>query len=327
MHSNLKYSAICLVILVIFVLPFKAFAASSSSISISQAPENPSANQDTTITLSSYASNLDSVSISWFVNGKKVSSLIGQKSFSTKAPAVGGEVAVRAVISLPDGEIEKTITIRPNVMVLLWQVKDSYVPPFYRGKALPTPESEIKVVAMPEVRNTSGTVNPKNMIYNWKINYNNDAGGSGYGKNFFTYINDYLEDADNIGVTASTTDGKYSSNASVNVVATSPQISFYKSDPSLGTLWEEALSDGHRIVGDEIVVAEPYFISPKEIWSPGLLWNWSINDSLIKILDYRKNLLPLRVESGISGISKLRLVIESKDQLLETAEKEINIEF
>jgi len=33
-------------------------------------------------------------------------------------------------------------------MVLLWQADDSYVPPFYEGKALPSPNSEIKVVAM-----------------------------------------------------------------------------------------------------------------------------------------------------------------------------------
>ena len=316
-------------ILIVFglMLPFRTFAVSESSVSVSLAPENPAPGEDTTITLSSYGSNLDSVSISWFLNGKKVSSGIGEKSFSTKAPASGLVATVRAVISLPDGVIEKNVTIRPSVMVLLWQANDSYVPPFYRGKAMPTSGSDIKVVAMPEIRNKSAAVSSKNMTYAWQRNYNNDVGGSGYGKNFFIYSNDYLENSDNIGVTASTVDGQFSSTASISVGPSQPQILFYKYDSGMGTLWEQALEDGHKIQGDEVVIAEPYFISPKEIQSPSLLWSWFINDSQIEILSFRKNTVPLRVENGISGESKLRLQVENKDQILETASKEISIEF
>ena len=40
-------------------------------------------------------------------------------------------------------------------MVLLWQANDSYVPPFYKGKALPGADTKIKIVAMPEIRSGS----------------------------------------------------------------------------------------------------------------------------------------------------------------------------
>src|ERR1035437_8597866 len=202
----LSISFISALIILGIVLPFKANAVSQSSILVNVAPENPTPNENVSITLSSYASNLDSVLISWSVDGKTVLSGIGKKSFSLNAPAAGGETNVVASISLPDGAIDTRIIIRPAVMILLWQANDSYVPPFYRGKALPTPDSEIKVVAMPEIKSGSSLVDPTNMTYAWKQDYNNMQDASGYGKNSFSYVNDYLESSSNISVVASTID-------------------------------------------------------------------------------------------------------------------------
>ena len=328
MHTELKFSVICLVMLAILVLPFQATALSPSVISVDMAPQSPKPNESTTISLSSYATNLDGILISWFVNGKKVSSGIGAKYFIASAPSAGSETTIRAVLALPDGEIEKRVVLRPSVMVLLWEATDSYVPPFYRGKALPIAESEIKVVAMPEIKSGGVMVNPKNMLYSWQKNYTNDTEASGYGKNSFTFINDYLEDLDIVSVSASTLDGSNSSQAGINITTTNPQISFYRNDPLLGTIWEQTLKDGHMIQSDEIVVAEPYFMSPKELWSSNLVWSWFINGSLTNnILDFRKNWLPIKVEGGISGTSNLGLEVENNTKLLGTAGKTINVSF
>lgn len=328
MHTGLKFSVICLAMLVILVLPFQATALSPSVISVDMAPQSPKPNESTTISLSSYAANLDAILISWFVNGKKVSSGVGAKYFITNAPSAGTETTIRAVLNMPDGEIEKKIVLRPSVMVLLWETTDSYVPPFYRGKALPTAESQIKVVAMPEIKTGATMTNPKNLLYSWQKNYTNDTEASGYGKNSFTFVNDYLENLDNVSVTVSTLNGSNSSQAGISITATNPQISFYRNDPLLGTIWEQTIKDGHMIQSDEIIVAEPYFISPKELWSPSLVWNWFINGSLTNnLLEYRKNWLPIKVEGGVSGTSSLRLEIENNTQLLGTAGKTINVSF
>lgn len=309
------------------ILPVSINAASPSSILVNIVPANPSPNENTSITLSSYANNLDSILISWSVDGKSILSGIGKKSFSVNAPVAGGETTVTAKIALPDGEIEKRIIIRPAVMVLLWQADDAYVPPFYKGKAMPTPDSAVKVVAMPEIKISSGMVSPKNMTYAWKKDYTNDQGGSGYGKNFFLYTNDYLEDSNNISVVASTIDQKYSSTASIDIGTTQPKILFYKNDAVLGTIWEHALLNGYRIIGDEIIEAAPYFISPKDIRIPTLTWQWFINDSLINVEGLRKNFIPLAVQAGVSGTSKIKLEINNKYKIFSTASKEISVEF
>jgi len=311
----------------IFVLPFMTKAASPSSISVNIAPESPAPRENVNITLTSYINNLDSVLISWSVDGKNVLADIGKKSFSFNAPDAGQETKIVANIALPDGNIEKTIIIRPAIMTLLWQAEDSYVPPFYRGKTLPTPESNVRVVAMPEVKNGSQVVNPKNMVYAWKKDYNNDQTNSGYGKNFYIYINDYLDDSNNISVNASTTDQSYSSSASIDIGTYQPKIIFYKNDINLGTLWEQALSNGHKIIGDEILEAAPYFLSPQDLRIPILTWDWSINNVFVNSSGTRKNLLPIKVQQGISGTSKIKLEINNTYKLFENAKKEINVEF
>ena len=165
------------------------------------------------------------------------------------------------------------------------------------------------------------------MTYYWKKDYTNNVDGSGYGKNFFIYTNDYLEDSDNINVVASTLDQKYSSQASIDIGTTAPKILFYKNDSDFGTIWEQAIPDPYKIQTGETIEAVPYFISPKEIQTPTLVWKWFINDGLVNLQSFRKNLMPLQVEAGTHGTSKLRLEIESKDKIFQTASKEINIEF
>ena len=314
-------------IVILFTVVSKVYAISPSAIGVDVAPANPTPYSNVTITLSSFTANLDSVNITWLVDGGVALSGVGVKSFSITAKGANTETRIEARIFLPDGEIDKKIIIKPAVMVLLWQATDSYVPPFYKGKALPTAESEIKVVAMPEITAGGTMVNPKNMTYAWKKDYNNMQTDSGYGKNFFTYINDYLENANVVSVVASTTDGKYKSESNVNVGVNTPLISFYKKDLNLGTIWEQSLSDGHLIQGEEMIIAEPYFISPKEWRRPDLLFYWSINDRSVNVPSYRKNIMPLKAEVGTSGTSKLKLEIENTDKIFQTAKKEININF
>jgi hypothetical protein len=327
-----KLKSLSLYLIAVFIisgiiLPLRAKANSSSSILVNVAPENPAPNENTNITLNSYADNLNSVLITWSVNGKNSLSGVGQKSFSLNAGVAGSAITVVATVALPDGTVNTKIIIRPSEMVLLWQANDSYVPPFYKGKALPTPDSEVKVVALPEIKVGSKIVDPKNMVYTWKQDYANAQENSGYGKNSFIYTNDYLENSNNIRVTASTIDQKYSSKASIDIRTAQPKILFYKNDANLGTIWEKALENGHKILGDEIVEAAPYFISPEDIRIPTLTWNWSINDNPVNILSFRKNLIPIQVQTGISGTSKLKLEINNSDKIFINASKEITVEF
>ena len=308
-------------------LPFKAEASSPDDISVATVPSNPVPNQNITIILSSYVDNLNSTLISWSVGGRKISSGIGDKSVSLNAPALGSSTTVIATLSLSDGNLEKTIVIKPSIMTMLWQANNSYVPPFYKGKAMPSPNSEIKVVALPEVKNGSTFVDPKNMTYAWQLDGTNDANNSGYGKNYFVYTSDYLDNSNNASVTATTLNQSYSTDGSIDVTTTNPKIEFYKNDPSMGTLWEQALSDGYHVSGNEIIQAAPYFVSPKDLRIPFLNFAWSINDQQINTPIYSKNLLPISAQTGTSGTAKIDLTVNNIHDLTQTISRELNVNF
>lgn len=309
------------------VLPFKASASSPSDISVATSPANPTPNQNVTITLSSYVDDLNNVLISWSVNEKKSVSGIGDKTFSLTAPALGQKTTVVATISLSDGDLNETITIKPAIITMLWQANDSYVPPFYEGKALPSPDSEIKVVAIPEIKDGSTLVDPTNMTYDWQLDQTNDEDNSGYGKDSYVYVSDYLDNSNNVSVTASTLDQNDSVEGSVDVSNVAPKIDFYKNDSTLGTIWDQAISDGYQVTGNEILQAAPYFISPKDLRIPFLTWTWSINNQQITVPTYSDTLLPLQLQAGVHGASKIDLEVSNIHSLVNTASKEINVNF
>ncbi len=302
-------------------------AATSANIIVKVAPENPAPYENTTIILSSYAYNLDTVMITWLVNGQNVASEIGKKSLSVTTGASGSTTTVIAKMDFPDGATETRVVLRPAEMVLLYEAMDSYVPPFYKGKALPVADSEIKVVAMPSIKSGASFLNSKNMTYSWKRDYTNNQADSGYGKNYFTYVNDYLEDLSNISVTASSVDGKYSSEGSTKVGVVTPQISFYRKDSAFGTMWEKTIESGYVIPGSDILIAAPYFISPERINTPILKFNWYLNGNLISTPDYNKHLLPLATQEGATGTSRVGLKIENQYKIFQAASKEIKVEF
>jgi len=327
----MRFKLLPLYLIAVFVL-FGIFLiqkseAVSTGVLIEMTPSSPAPGENTTITLKSYVDNLDSVMISWSVNGKKSSSGIGQKTFSVNAPEAGTETVVSAILALSSGTVEEKVSIKPAVMVMLWQATDSYVPPFYRGKALPSPDSEVKVVAMPEIKSGSSNISPSSMVYSWARDYNNYTEGSGYGKNYFSYINDYLDNSNYVAVKAATIDQKYSLNGSLNIGMTEPKIVFYKNDPKIGTAWQHAIGDTYTLEEPETVEAVPYFISPKQLINPVLTWDWSINDRQVQTEKFKENLMPLQAPEGTHGSSKLRLEIANTEKLFQRTSKEINVQF
>ena len=180
---------------------------------------------------------------------------------------------------------------------------------------------------MPEIKNGSKLTNANNLVYAWQEDYTNKQDDSGYGKNSFTYMSDYLDSSNNIDVTASTTDQTLSSEANIDINTYQPKIVFYKNDANMGTLWENAVSDGYKVIGDTTLQAAPYFISPANIRIPIFTWAWSINDNPINITSFQQNLMPLKVQAGVSGTSKIDLQISNSYKVFENVSKEINVNF
>ncbi len=79
--------------------------------------------------------------------------------------------------------------------------------------------------------------------------------------------------------------------------------------------------------GNEVIQAAPYFVSPKDFRIPFLTFTWSVNGQSVPTLSYNKSLLPLQTQAGISGTSQIGLEIDSTQNLTETVNKQINLNF
>jgi len=291
----------------------------SGDFNLNLSPENPGPGQSATASVTSFLVNLDSLKISWYVDGKLVLSGIGEKKLKFTTAPVGVTKTVEVTVELASGPETKTFVLRAGDVDVLWQVTDSFAPPFYRGKTLLTSEAKIKAVAMPNVRTTSGTaVKPGNMIYRWTKNSNFDQPNSGYGKNSYTFSSAYLNDVETITVEATDAAGNGGTAKQTAVmVPSNPKILFYEESPLLGIRYNHALESPFVLASNEMtIVAEPYYLVPKNPISPRLVYSWTINEKPIGS-PKEKNVLVVRKGANQTGTAKVQLSIDNFLSLMQ----------
>lgn len=170
----------------IFGTPFVSFAQTGvePTLGIKITPEIPGPFENVTINLTSYSTDLSRALINWSVDGKTSLSGYGRVDFSINSPAVGSQKTINISIVTQTGvSIERTVVIAPQDVDLLWESLDSYVPPFYKGRSLPSREGLIKITAVPSLRNSIGSkLDESDLVYSWSQNYNPIQKFSGYGK-------------------------------------------------------------------------------------------------------------------------------------------------
>ena len=333
MRITKKFKIISLILLLslfIVTIPLTDIDAQINSIDISVqiSPEIPGPYENVNLTLISYVVDVNKLQISWYLNDQKKSSGIGKKDFSFTAGGVGSTSTVRIEMFVAEGGlIKKTITIQPASVDLLWETVNSYVPPFYKGKALPSSESKIKVVAVPNLKTSAGAKLKENdFTYNWERNLKFSQNLSGYGKSTYTFQNNYLDQSEKIELIISSIKDNYTAKKIINIPMVSPEIVFYEKNPLRGINYEKALTSDFSMQGKEsTIVAEPYFFSPANPISEELRYEWSLNNESILPPLIKNNLVVRVAEAG--GQAKLSLSIESLPRLFQSADKSIFINF
>jgi len=300
----------------------------STDLVLTISPEHPESKEDVTATLNSYSTDLDKANIVWSINGQEKNSGIGKKSFYFKMEDMGYSTILSVSIDTIDGQnILKTTTINPANVDMLWEASDSYVPPFYKGKALAPSQGTFKVTAIPNLINQDGKVNINNLSYTWKKDGKIQTKSSGWGKNSFTFINSYLDKDNVIEVQVSDISGYTNASGKITLKTTNPKIIFYKNDPESGTRWETALSNGFRInPNGEILTIEPYFFSPKNLNSSSLKFDWFLNKEQIETPN-PKNILSIKPEAGQSGNATIKIDINNINTLFQSMSKQIEVSF
>ena len=159
--------SILLILLATVFLPSFFVKASGEDATLSITPEIPGALEDVRITASSYSFDIDSAKIIWTLNGKIAIQGTGEKVFNFKNGPAGKKTVVSFLATNNNGvRVQKDFSFIPQDVDIVWEA-ETYTPPFYRGKAMPSSEAIINISAIPHFFTGGKRVSSANLVYDW----------------------------------------------------------------------------------------------------------------------------------------------------------------
>src|SRR3989344_1149798 len=231
---NTTYFIFTLIMLV--CLPFYAQAVDVFGVvSLFAIPEQPGPNSQVTLRVESSSADVNRSTIIWAVNGKVVASAIGKTTFTLTTGAIGSQTTVS--VSVKEGAqpaLSETLVFRPASVDVWWQA-DSRIPELYPGKGLHASQSNLTIVAFPQLTVAGKRVPPEKLVYSWKHNNKPLVEQSGYGKNVLSVRGAKRYGADTVAGGVSTLDNAVRAEKSITITTIDPEIIFYQERPLAGT--------------------------------------------------------------------------------------------
>jgi hypothetical protein len=296
-------------------------------INLNVSPENPGPNQEVSISLEAFGTDLNRADISWLINGAVQKNGVGATQFSF-VTGKSGSVSDVVIYILPVNgtKITKEILITPASVDIVWE-SPSYVPPFYKSKRLYPPEGSLTFVALPNLVQNGTPIDPKTLVYKWTINQQVVADRSGYGKNTISVTGDVLNQGWNINVEVSSVKDNVVGDGSVSVSSIQPQLLLYEHSPTYGFLFNQELPNQYQLKNSEVTVAAlPYYFSILSPNDPVMKYNWSMNNQATTLLA-NQNSVTFRKPDNIDGQSLVLVNAANQVNFLQSAAANMMISF
>jgi len=287
-------------------------------------PTYPKPNENVTISLTMYTEDLNSSKIEWYQNDKLVLQGQGETQYSFKIGAAGEETKIKIVVTLASGtSFSKSFTLNPTDVEIVWEA-DSYVPPFYKGKALHPKQGVLKLVAIPQFVSNGKKIAPENLIYKWSNDYSVYQDQSGYGKNVITINGSLLGKNESINVLVTDPSSNMSAEGFVDIPTVNPEIVFYENSPYYGYLFDSAITNIFNLKSEEVqILAAPFFFTNET--DSILNYVWQLNNQILPDLSNSRTAIFKKPEE--SGQSKISLEVTNENKILQQADTNLIMNF
>ncbi len=316
---------ICGFFLVCLSLPHlisaQSFTGGSTGVTLSANPQFPGANYDTIISLDDYQLDTAGATITWFVDSVEQTASRNARSITVKTGSIGRKSVVSVILSRTNApQLTASITLVPTEVHIILEAH-TYVPSFYKGRALPNIGSEVRAIAI--VEDGTKTI-PSAYSYTWSEENTVLFGGPLKGKYAYEFtMPRYGTKQLSVDVTDGT--GKSVGRGVVSLKATEPELHFYEQSPLRG-LSQKAVANPHTLIGEETTIyGEPYFISAKMNRSDAL-FTWKINNAITNQDTVDPNAITLQ-KVGESGNSQISLEVLTRRQIPELLKGVFNLVF
>lgn len=289
-------------------------------------PEVPAPGEKLEIRITSYSFDINRAAIVWRLNGKTVKQGMGETSLQMTAGKAGARDVISITAVTPDGQTaSKTLTIRPAEVDILWEA-DSYVPAWYRGKALAGSESNIIFTALPLFYSSRGEkISPSELVYEWEIDHKRQPNSSGFGRYQLKTRGPQLFIPMLVEVSVSDMDGNISARKTIQVSGEKPKVIIYQGRPTEGVSANSSIrKELVMATEEESLVAEPYFFSASNLG--GLSYSWQMNGAGVKTTK-KPDTLTVRNSNGESGESRISVFIKNPTSFLQESAYDFLIKF
>lgn len=234
-------------------------------------PNNPGPDETVTIRAENVFGSLGSKTFVWRVNGVAIDQGFGRDTITTTLGGIGSATVISVSI-IENGVLagEKSITLRPASLDIVWE-GNTYRPPLYIGRPLPTGSSVTTLHAVPNMNQNGARVSSANLIYTWYINSSQTPYRKGFGLDTVLATSPQFENEFTVSVIAETRDGTQHAQKEVSIRPRRPEIVIYERPPLLGMRFDRAIADTVELFGDEMTfVAFPLFVNslsePEYVW-------------------------------------------------------------
>lgn len=281
-----------------------------TAITLKISPEYPEPQNSVRVTVESSLIDLETEMLTWYVDGAEVDSGIGMRSIDVVAGGFGTMKQVEVVVTEEGFERARTeAIIRPVTIDMLWEA-DSYTPPFFRGRALPSAGSNLHFEAIPYFQRSDGVRVPiDEIVFTWKRDGYVIQGVSGRGKNIVLIPGPSLFDTDTISVEAHTTDNTFFAVGTESVSSIEPHLALYEEHPLFGIMYHRAFQDQNVVPEEELsFVAIPYFASISGPTGGGLEYTWKVNGNSLENNPERPGAITIDAR-GSSGRALIELIM------------------
>jgi len=329
--NSFAQSLIIFAVIAAFSMPASAGAQITGAVSpfvIEIIPTYPRPGDSVTIRVNSFTIDLDQAQIAWSIDGRTTAQGAAVKEVSFTAGPLGSRTII-GISALVEGLLfSDQVVIQPVDINLIWQA-DTYVHPFYSGKALAGSEANFTIVALPRVVNTFGSlVSADDLVFTWKENGRVLGSQSGRGKNILRIVGPRIFNTTQIEVAASTVAESVTAKRILTLRSVSPAIIFYENSPLLGMRFEKALPSPFELKREEITVtAHPFFFSSSERVSSDFQYKWVINGSSIEAPPGDNSSLVLRQTGSGAGFATISLTIQNLKEVLQRARSSFSVNF
>jgi len=281
-----------------------------TDLSIEFSPEHPAPKEVVRIQARSTTIDLPGAVLLWVVDGETITEGAGADTVTVTAGPLGSETSI--VLTVFENGVERTSAqayIRPVELDLLWEA-DSYTPPFFRGRALPSAGTTLRLEARPRFQRVDGSlISTGDIIFTWRRNGYVIPGTSGRGKTSVVIEGPSLFGTDTISVEAKSTDELYESVASTRIASTEPHLALYQNHPVFGIAYHQALGAENRISETEASFsAVPYFADAHHPDSGDLLYEWRVNGTQIGNNAQRPSAITINA-AGSAGTASVTLAL------------------